>query len=355
MHTTDHSRFHEIICDFPEQILESSKLVENFNFKSIPKKFDHLIFLGMGGSAIAGDFLKCYLHQEFPVPFMVNRNYTLPDFVGPKTLVIACSYSGDTEETISATKSAIEAKAHVVGIASGGKLQQLLENQQKPFLKIPAGYPPRQALAFMFFPLLNLFQHLGIITPRQADLTEVITVLRGVREKNHPEKTHHHNFCNLIAQKLYKKIPVIYTASEFLYPVVVRWRNQFNENSKILAFSNVIPELTHNEIMGWEAPPDIVKNFNIIFLRNDFETIRNRKRLEITKNIFQKNNLAIFEVFAEGKSVLSQIFSLVYIGDWVSYYLAILYDKDPYKIESINHLKESLSRFKESSKGKNKA
>jgi len=347
MRISDHSSFYQIISDFPGQIEKAPGLIKNLNLKSVKKNFDHLIFLGMGGSAIAGDFLKCYLHQEFPFPFLVNRNYSLPDFIGPKSLVIACSYSGDTEETITATKTAMEAEATIIGISSGGKLEKVMTEEQKPYLKIPGGYPPRQALGYMFFPLLNLFQHLGLIKPRQHDLAEVIKILKELGERNHPEKTHRHNFCNHMAQKLYKKIPVIYTASEFLYPVVVRWRNQFNENSKMLAFSNVIPELTHNEIMGWEAAPEFLKNFSVIFLRDESETTRNRKRLEITKKIFQKNNIAIFEVFGEGKSVLSQIFSLVYIGDWVSYYLALFYDKDPYKIESIQFLKESLSRFQE--------
>jgi glucose/mannose-6-phosphate isomerase len=354
MHTPDHSSFYQIISNFPQQIEEAPGLIKNLDLKVVKKNYDHLIFLGMGGSAIAGDFLKCYLHQEFPIPFLVNRNYTLPDFIGPKTLVIACSYSGDTEETIAATKTAIKAKAAIIGVSSGGKLEKVMKDEQRPFLKIPAGYPPRQALGYMFFPVLNLFQRLGLIKHRTHDISEVIKILKELRERNHPERTHSHNLCNHIAQKLYKKIPVIYTASEFLYPVVVRWRNQFNENSKMLAFSNVIPELTHNEIMGWEASTEILNNFNVIFLRDESETARNRKRLEITKEIFKKNKIAIFEVFGEGKSVLSQIFSLVYIGDWVSYYLALIYDKDPYKINSIQFLKDSLSRFQEKPRVKRK-
>ena len=355
MHTPDHSNFHKIISNFPQQIEEAPGLIKNLDLKPVKKSYDHLIFLGMGGSAIAGDFLKCYLHQEFPIPFLVNRNYSLPDFIGPKTLVIACSYSGDTEETIAATKTAVKAKATIIGISSGGKLEKAMQEEDRPFLKIPGGYPPRQALGYMFFPLLNLFQHLGLIKPRHNDMSELIKILKDLRERNHPEKTHSHNLCNHIAQKLYKKIPVIYTASEFLYPVVVRWRNQFNENSKILAFSNVIPELTHNEIMGWEASRDILNHFNVIFLRDESETARNRKRLEITKEIFKKNKIDIFEVFGDGKCVLSQIFSLVYTGDWVSYYLALIYDKDPYKIQSIQFLKDSLSRFQEKPKVKRKS
>jgi glucose/mannose-6-phosphate isomerase len=301
----------------------------------------------MGGSAIVGDLLKYYLQGELDIPFIVNRNYTLPNFVGEKTLVLACSYSGNTEETINSTKMAIEKKATVFGLASGGKLEQLMNDHNLIFIKIPDGYPPRQALGYMFFPLLNLLQHLGLARPKNEEINETITVMQAIRKRSDPTRIHDHNLSNLIAQKLYKRIPVIYTAADFLYPVVTRWRNQFNENSKVLAFSNVLPELNHNEIMGWEAPPEVLQNFNILFLRDDAEFSRNQKRLEISKDIFHKNRVPIFEVFAEGKSLLSRIFSLIYIGDWVSYYLALLYKKDPHKIDSIQLLKETLNAIKD--------
>ena len=345
MQTSDHSNFYQFICEFPDQIEKAPSLVKDLNIKAIKKDFEQVVFTGMGGSAIAGDLLKYYLQDEFSIPFFVNRNYSLPNFVGPQTLVICCSYSGNTEETLNATLHAIEKKASIFGLSSGGKLEQILESHKFPFLKIPQGYPPRQALGYMFFPILNFFQHLGLIEPKNEEIRETIKVLHDLRERNAPQTAHIHNLAKLIAQRLYKKIPVIYTASELLYPVVTRWRNQFNENSKVLAFSNVLPELNHNEIMGWEAPREVLENFNILFLRDQSELARNKIRLDITKEIFQKNHVPIFEVFGEGKSLLSRIFSLIYIGDWVSYYLALIYEKDPYKIDSIQFLKDSLSKF----------
>ncbi len=345
MHTSDQSNFYQFICDFPNQIEEAPALIKNLDIKSLKKDFDHVILTGMGGSAIAGDLLNHYLQSEFPLPFIINRNYTLPNFVGPRSLVIACSYSGNTEETLNATQMAIQKKATITGLASGGKLEKIFKEKDIPFIKIPEGYPPRQALGYMFFPLLNLFQHLGLINPKNQDISETVKILKNLRERNNPKVSHSHNLCNHIAQKLYEKVPIIYTAAEFLYPVLVRWRNQFNENSKVLAFSNVFPELNHNEIMGWEAPAEVLKNFNVVFLRDEFELPRNQKRLEITKDMFQKNDVPVFEVFGEGTSMLSRIFSMIYIGDWVSYYLALLYEKDPFKIDSIQFLKESLSHY----------
>ena len=351
MQTSDHSNFFQFISNFPNQIDEAPSLIKNLDIKSLKKDYQQVVLTGMGGSAIAGDLLKSYLQDEFTIPFFVNRNYSLPNFIGPQTLVIACSYSGNTEETISATATALDKKASVIGLASGGKLEQLLTKKGLPFVKIPDGYPPRQALGYLFFPILNLFQHLDLIQPKNEEIRETIKVLQELRERNAPHITHNHILAKLIAQKLYRKVPVIYTASELLYPVVTRWRNQFNENSKVLAFSNVLPELNHNEIVGWEAPREVLEKFNILFLRDQSELSRNKIRLDITKDIFQKNNVPIFEVFAEGKCPLARIFSLIYIGDWVSYYLALLYEKDPFKIDSIQFLKDSLGKFKDDVKG----
>jgi glucose/mannose-6-phosphate isomerase len=346
MQTSDHSNFFQFISDFPNQIQEAPSLIKDLNIKTLKKEYQQVVLTGMGGSAIAGDLLKSYLQDEFNIPFIVNRNYTLPNFVGPQTLVISCSYSGNTEETLTATQTAMAKKALVIGLTTGGKLEKVLIKAKLPLIKIPDGYPPRQALGYIFFPILHLFQHLGLTQPQNDAIRETIKVLQELRERKAPPTSRNHNLAKLIAQKLYRKVPVIYTASELLYPVVTRWRNQFNENSKVLAFSNVLPELNHNEIMGWEAPREVLEKFNILFLRDQSELSRNKIRLEITKDIFQKNNVPIFEVFGEGKSLLARIFSLLYIGDWVSYYLALLYEKDPLKIDSIQFLKDSLSKLK---------
>ncbi len=347
MHTSDRSDFYKFICDFPNQIKKSSTFLKEVNIKEFKPPFENIVINGMGGSAIAGDLLKAYLYDGLKVPLLVNRNYTFPDFVGPKTFFIACSYSGNTEETLHAYQLALKKKAQILAIASGGELEKKATKSSIPFIKIPGDYPPRQALGYLFFPILFLLNEMGIIKVKTKDINETVEVTKDLRERCHPKKTQSHNLSNQIAQKLYKKIPIIYSAANIFEPVVIRWRNQFNENSKVLSFSNVFPELNHNEIMGWEAPKEILSNLNIILLRDPSESPRNKRRLEITKDIFQNNHFPIIEVFGEGKSTLARIFSMIYIGDWVSYYLALLYDKDPYKIKSINLLKETLSQYKD--------
>lgn len=346
MQNSDKSNFFNLICDLPDQIIKAPSLLSNIPLKLKPENFKMVILTGMGGSAIIGDLLRAYLQKEVKIPFLINRGYELPNFVDNKTLVISCSYSGNTEETLKSTEDAISKKAFVIGITSGGKLIKLLIKKNKPFIEIPKDYPPRQALGLMFFPLLYWLQDVGFIKPKIGEIKETIKILENIRNKNHPQSTKSHNLTNHIAQKLYNKVPILYTASEYLDPVAVRWRNQFNENSKVLAFSNSFPELNHNEIMGWEARRDITKNFNILLLRDKSETKRNQKRILITREILQKKRIPIFEVFSEGKGLLARTFSLIYIGDWVSYYLALLYDKDPLKIGSIQKLKEALSQNK---------
>ncbi len=346
MHTVDHSNFFEFICHLPKQISEAPNLVKDVSFQNIPQKFNQIILTGMGGSAIAGDLLAAYLRDQIKIPFIINRNYTLPNFVGSKTLVLACSYSGNTEETLNSMQDAIERNASLITVASGGKIEEIAKQNNQPFIKIPGGFPPRQALGYMFFSILHTLQALNFIQVNSKDIDETIHLLEEMCRRHEPVKSQSHNFCNYIGQKIYNKVPIIYTASELLSPVVIRWRNQLNENSKTLAFTNLFPELNHNEIMGWEAPKELISNFALILLRDDQESPRNKKRLEITRNILRKCDCPIVEVFGEGKSPLARMFTQIYTGDWVSYYLALLYGKDPIKIDSIQMLKEQLSEIK---------
>ncbi len=342
MQNTEFAQFVEFLRSLPKQITESPSFLQNSSLTGLPSSFDNIILTGMGGSAIAGDLMTAYLQDKIATPFTVNRNYSLPRFVSERSLVLACSYSGDTEETLSAARTAFDRNATVIVLTSGGQLAELAREKGAPVIQIPTGFPPRQALGFMFFPLLHLLETLGIIKSEQPDIDETVHILHDISHHNDPKHTHGHNLCNHIAQKLYKKIPIMYTASEILYPVVVRWRNQFNENSKTLAFSNVFPELNHNEIMGCETPKELLAQFNVVLLRDSVESPRNKARLEITRELLRKCGVPIFEVFGEGKSCLARMFSHIYIGDWVSYYLAVLYGKDPMAIESIHKLKNAL-------------
>jgi glucose/mannose-6-phosphate isomerase len=333
----DRSNFIAYLKDFPKQISKSQEIMKNFLFKVDNSTIRNIVLTGMGGSAISGDLFLAYIHDELKVPTFVNREYSIPEFVN--------EYSGDTEETLSATNQAIKRSARVIGISSGGAMEQLCLEEGIPHIKIPGDLPPRQALGYLFFPLLVLFEKLGFISSRRKEIAETRELLRELVDRYNPETSFGNNLANHIAQSIYHAIPVVYTGVPYLYPVPTRWRNQFNENSKSMAFSNVFPELNHNEIMGWEGFPEVNKHFRVILLRAPDENPRIKHRIAITKDILKQKKILFGEIFAEGNSRLAHLFSLISLGDWASYYWAMLNEKDPLIIETINFLKEKLSRI----------
>lgn len=339
----DRSNYMGLLKDFPEQIPTALKCVTDAGLSVSGEGVRNIVLAGMGGSAISGDLLLGYLRDELAVPGMVNRSYTVPAFVSEDTLFVATSYSGNTEETLSATRAALERKARVVGISSGGELAALCAEHKCPHVTVPGGLPPRQALGYLFFPLLKVMEAGGFIASRDAEIEETYRLLRELDHRFDPDYSQGNNLANHIAQSIYHAIPVTYVGVDYLHGVPVRWRNQFSENAKSMAFSNIFPELNHNEIMGWEGLEDVNKHFRVIFLRDAGESDRMKQRIDITKKLLRKRNILLGEIYAEGESRLARMFSLIYIGDWASFYWAMLNEKDPTAIDSIDHLKEQLS------------
>lgn len=339
----DKSNFISFLTEFPNQIEGARKIVPDFRQEVDISNIQNIVFSGMGGSAIGADLLIGYVHEELGVPAMVNREYSIPAFVSNRTLFISISYSGDTEETLAATHAALEANAMLIGLTSGGELEKICQKSKSPLIKIPGGLPPRQALGYLFFSLLFLFEKIGVVSSRNAEVEETISCLIRQAERFVTSTNVTSNLPHNIAKSVYHTIPVIYTAAPYLAAVPIRWRNQFNENSKMMAFSNVFPELNHNEIVGWEGPKEVNRVLRAIVLRDKEESPRHQRRVNITKDILKQKQIPILEIFAEGQSRLARLFSLIYIGDWASYYLAMLNEVDPITIDSIDLLKKRLA------------
>lgn len=345
MNKKQQKEFLKFLEDFPAQIRNGQKLVENILPLKLDKNhFQNIVVLGMGGSAIAGDILAGYVLDQLDIPILINRNYHLPSYVSHKSLVIASSYSGNTEETLQAVEEAIEKKCTIITITSGGKLGEIAKEKGFPWIQLPEGYPPRQAFGFSFFSLLHFFRSIGWIEVNENELKEALNVAEHILEKQHPGNKGKKHISFDVANSLYKKIPIIYTGCPWLYGVARRIQNQFHENSKVLSFSNVLPEMNHNEIVGWEMDSSLLQNLGVIFLRDENEESKMGKRMEITHRLIAQNCNTIVELYPEGKSRLAKITSLIYLGDWISYYLSILYDKDPKEIKNIDLLKNELSR-----------
>ncbi len=335
-----------LIESFPEQCVEAKSIGLKFGLPdSFKSTYNNVVCTGLGGSAIGADLVRSYISDEASKPFLVNRNYTLPNFVNAESLIIASSYSGDTEETLSAYEDARKRKAKIIAITSGGKLQKLAKEDGFPVLTIPKGLPPRCALGYSFFPLLILLSKIGLIEDKSKNIDSAIKVMQHLKDdkisQTVPEKK---NIAKNIAKRLCLKFPIIYGGQDHIDAVVTRWRTQFAENSKTLSSSHIFPEMNHNEIVGWEEPKKLLESLIAIMLKDRQDHKRVSKRMDITKKIIKDLKVEVIEVESMGEDLLARIFSLVYIGDFVSFYLAILNRKDPTPVERVTYLKRSLER-----------
>ncbi len=302
-----------------------------------------VVVLGMGGSAIGGDLVRALLEPNADVPILVNRDYVVPAHVGAETLVVASSYSGNTEETLEALDAARARGAQVAAVTSGGQLEALAGEHGWPLIKIPGGMSPRAALAYSFVPLLVLMEQAGVSSPVTGALAEAAEVLERQRERFGPDVAAEKNPAKQLALSLKGKLPLIYGSRGWKGTVAYRWKCQINENAKAPAVWNVFPELNHNETVGWESPREVTNQMELVLLRDQRDDRRTQARIETTREIMEESISGVTELWAEGESDVARLFSLIYPGDWVSLYLALLYGNDPTPIQMIDLLKSRLA------------
>ncbi|NLJ76434.1 MAG: bifunctional phosphoglucose/phosphomannose isomerase [Peptococcaceae bacterium] len=303
----------------------------------------NIVVTGLGGSAIGGDLLRVYTADKIQVPITVNRDYSLPGFVGPDTLVFAVSYSGNTEETLSAYKEARARGASVIAITTGGELAGMVEKDGVPLVRIPTGCAPRAATGYLFIPTLVILQRLGMLPDMTDETTAMAGFIKELQKKIGPESPREENVSKQLAHKLYKKLPVIWGVTGTTEVVAQRWKGQINENAKAPAYWNVFPELNHNEIVGFEYPLEVLNKIHLVILRDKQDHPRIQKRIEVTKDIIKDTIDGVTEVWSSGEGDLARLFSLVYTGDYASLYLAALYGIDPGPVKAIDFLKWELA------------
>ena len=345
MYSIDKDNFKRFLKKFPDQIRESEKLFKSSGAKIATKEIDNILYLGMGGSAIAGDVFRSTFFDELKYPFTVVRGYQCPHSCTSRTLVIVSSYSGNTEETISAAKEAQKKGGKIIAITGGGKVEELAMKHSWQVIKIPGGMPPRQAFGYSFFPLLYL---LNPVLKKKIDDNQIKDILRLVNamiKRNDEQTSKGKSLAKELAKKIHHRIPLIYTSAPYLEATATRWKNQFQENSKSMAFNNVIPEMNHNEIVGWEMEHKCLEKFIVIFLEGHHTHDRVKARIELTKKIIQDCGTEVVSLYTEGNSRLEQVISLICKGDWVTYYLALLYEKNPMDILNIDYLKLELEKL----------
>jgi len=344
----------ETLENFPGQCREGIAAGNRIQLPGKPAgKPRRLFIVGMGGSAVGGDLLGAYLYHRSPVPVEVIRDYRLPRYAGREDVVIASSYSGDTEEALAGLDEALERGIYTVCLTTGGRLAAIAGEKGIPLVRIPPTIQPRAALGPFFFLLLKLAEIFGLHKTDPGETSETIELLeRSVAEfgGDRPTDT---NPAKRLAHSLHGRYPVIYTSDKPFGPVGNRWKCQFNENSKTAAHHNVIPEMCHNEIEAIPFPPEFAPLALAVFLEDRGDHPRIRRRFEIVKEILYDNNLESVSVFALGRELMARIFYLILLGDFVSFYLAILNNIDPTPIANIDRLKSLLNSNGTRDKGVN--
>lgn len=341
MKRIDKSNMVEFCNSIAEHYRKSAKETEKIIIEY--SKPQNIVVAGMGGSAIGGELVKDYSRAKIRVPVVISRDYQLPEFVNKKTLVIATSYSGETEETLSSFLDAVKRKCMLFCISSGGPLLKYAEKLKIPYLKVQSGMPPRAALPYMLIPQLKCLEKLKLIQPFSDDLERAITILKKVSSENSPKKPVNRNFSKALALKLKNTVPVVYGFGSYR-SIALRFKQQFNENSKIPAKWETFSELNHNETMGWEEAKELGNNFAVVILRDKSEPVEIRSRIKVTKELMNKNIDKIFEVWAYGRKQLSKMLSTITIGDFTSYYLVILNNIDPTPVKTVEIMKKKIEQ-----------
>ncbi len=329
--------------DIPAICRDAWRLVSDFKLPPAYRRVNKIVVLGMGGSAIGADLAAGM--NECRIPIIVHRGYTAPPLVDQNTLVIASSYSGTTEETNSAFTEALATRAKKLVMTTGGPLKELAEKHRLPCFTFSYVSPPRAALPYNLIPFLGILARLGFINMAADALDEPAAALAELSQRISEAQPFENNPAKMLAQELCNKICVIY-GGEFLAEVGHRWKLQINENAKAWADYESIPELDHNAVVGYHFPRDIPAKILVVMLDSDLLHERVRQRYLVTQRLLKEAGVSCHVVSTRGQSKLSHMLSLIAFGDYVSYYLALLNQTDPYPLEAVDYLKRELANHR---------
>jgi len=326
---------------FPSQCEKALEIAGAANLGSTFEP-SQIIVTGLGGSAAGGDFTRALCDEQAKVPLLVNRDYHLPKFVDSRTLIFATSYSGNTEETLSAYAEAKSRGARVIALTSGGKLAEQARSNNDALITIPGGQPPRTALGLMMVPVVVALEQLNLLpTQPWGDTLRTLSQCVGNWTVESPTGN---NPAKALALALFGNLSVLYGLGSWQAIVANRWKGQINENAKNMTFANAFPELCHNEILGWvKADGQGVKKWVGVVLCDGSESEKLKTRDLVTRELTGRT-AEWHEARAVGTSLLEKLLSLTLFGDYVSLYLACLNEVDPESIDSINILKDRLSK-----------
>ena len=328
----------------PDQFREAAALSDNVKLSEqiMHGNFSNAVLCGMGGSAISGDIVSAYLSSDISIPFSVVRNYHLPSWVNERTLLYPVSYSGNTEETISCLEEGIRRGAGIIGVSSGGRVMDICRENDLDHVRIPPGWPPRTAVGYLVTPVLRSLELLGLSGQTTGAITkEIVPLLENVRNSFLSEGLKKKNELTGIAGHLEKRMLMVYAPPE-LGTAARRWMCQVNENSKVLGHWGEIPEMNHNELVGWGGD-SLVNDYLAVFLVHDTIEPRILKRIEITSGLIEKRDVPSIILKVPGESAGAALMAAIYMGDILSLKLARLRKIDPTPVKMIDHLKGCLA------------
>ena len=325
----------KMIARFPEQLEEALKIAATVSLKKHNAPFRSVFISGLGGSGIGGNFVQEFVRPHCKLPVVVSKGYHAPTWVNKHTLAICSSYSGNTEETLSTFGQLLGTGAKIVCIASGGKLIEQAKAHGLDYVQLPGGWSsPRACLGYSIVAQMGVLRAAGLIP------LKLFTSVKAAQKLLAKDDTDIQKRARKIAGFLSEKTPVLYIADQ-MEAVAVRWRQQINENAKMLCWHHVVPEMNHNELVGWRNNrPDVA----VVWLRNRDDFQRTAVRMDINKEIVEHFTATSVEVWSKGKSHIEKAFYLSYLGDWVSYYLAEMRNVDPVEIKVIDYLKGELAK-----------
>lgn len=325
----------EFVSDFSNQLEKALEIGASIQPITAKKPIQNVVITGLGGSGIGGKIVSQLLAGKSLVPILTNNDYGIPNFVNEHTLVIASSYSGNTEETIEAVEKAHQKGASIFCVTSGGKIEGFAKANNLDLALIPGGLPPRAALGYSMPQLFFVLQAYGLID------NDFIKSIQGGIALIREEQKHIHAEAKAIAARLHGKTPVLYADAKF-EGLITRIRQQLNENSKVLCWHHVLPEMNHNELVGWAGGD---ANLAVVMIQSESDYYRTTERFAFSKNVFQKYTTNISEISAKGSDDLERTLYLISLTDWVSVYLAELRNVDPVEVNIISSLKSKLAEL----------
>jgi glucose/mannose-6-phosphate isomerase len=326
----------KMIARFPEQVVEALEIAQKIELKKHTAPLRSVFISGLGGSGIGGTFVQELVRQECKLPIVVSKGYHAPRWINKHTLAICSSYSGNTEETLRTFEQLLGTGAKIVCIASGGQLIDLAKKHGLDYVQLPGGWSsPRACLGY------SVVTQLGVLRAAKLIAGRVFNQLNAAQKLLTKDAADIQKKAKKMADLLGTRTPVLY-AADHLEPVAIRWRQQINENSKLLCWHHVLPEMNHNELVGWrDQRPDLA----IIWLRNRNDFERTSVRMDITKEVVEHFAQTSIEVWSKGKSPVEQALYLVHLGDWLSFFLAQNRQVDPVEIKVIDFLKSELAKL----------